>query len=83
MTTCLYRSGLGSTPECLPKKLSSSTAVSEVCASVLPTIPNLNGLTPSCCSSLRPFFSAWREYSYWSMPGCLGTSIRLPLSQVS
>ena len=83
MTTSLTRSGFGSTPECFPKKFSSSMAASEVCASVLPIIPNLNGLTPSCCSSFSPFFNAWREYWYWIMSGFFGTSVRLPLSQVS
>ena len=35
------RSGLGSCGVVLPKKLSSSTAARPVCASVLPTMPNL------------------------------------------
>ena len=41
MNGCVVRSGLGSEEEVLPKKLSSSTAASPVCASVLPTRPNL------------------------------------------
>ena len=37
------RSGLGSEPECLPKKLSSSAVASEVWLSVEPIMPNLKG----------------------------------------
>ena len=50
------RVGLGSAPLCLPKKLSWSAVASEVCESVEPIMPNLNGLTPSSCSSLSPSF---------------------------
>ena len=38
---CVARSALGSELEVLPQKLSSSTAASAVCASVLPMTPNL------------------------------------------
>ena len=41
MNLCVARCALGSAPECLPKKLSSSTATREVWLSVAPTIPNL------------------------------------------
>ena len=34
----------------LPKKLFSSVVASEVCELVEPTMPNLNGLTPSLAS---------------------------------
>ena len=48
---CMARSGLGSVPECLPKKFSSSTATRDVCESVEPIIPNLKGFTPSFFSN--------------------------------
>ena len=83
MTTSFTRSGFGSTPECFPKKFSSSTAAREVWASVEPIIPNLKGLTPSCCSIFSPFFKACLEYSYWIISGFFGVRVRLPLSQVS
>ena len=38
---CSQRSGLGSAPECLPKKLSSSAVASAVWLSVEPIMPNL------------------------------------------
>ena len=38
---CVARSGFGSVPECLPKKLSSSAVESEVWLSVEPIKPNL------------------------------------------
>ena len=41
MNLCSARCALGSAPECLPKKLSSSTATSEVWLSVEPIMPNL------------------------------------------
>ncbi len=41
MKGCVMRSGLGSCGVVLPKKFSSSIAASPVCASVLPTRPNL------------------------------------------
>ena len=51
---CCMRSGLGSEPECLPKKLSSSAVASAVWLSVEPIMPNLNGFVPSFSSSCRP-----------------------------
>ena len=51
-------SGSARRRECLPKKLSSSAVASEVCESVEPIMPNLNGLTPSSCSSFSPSFEA-------------------------
>src|SRR5580704_13097832 len=49
------RVALGSAPLCLPKKLSWSAVASDVCESVEPIMPNLNGFDPSSCSRrLRP-----------------------------
>src|ERR1700735_737250 len=81
---CVARSALGSEEDVLPKKLSSSTAASPVCASVLPTRPNLYGLTPSSASILRPFLRAERAYSNSSISGFFNSvRSRLPLSQRS
>src|SRR5262245_45424786 len=84
MNGCMARSALGSELEALPKKLSSSTAASAVCASVDPTNPNLYGFTPSSASILRPFLSADRAYSNSNISGFLASlKSRLPLSQRS
>ena len=78
------RFGLGSCGTTLPKKLSSSMAVRPVWASLPLIRPNLYGLTPSFCSSMRPFLYAERTYSNWSMSLVLATlPSRLPLSQIS
>jgi len=43
-------SAVGSRAETLPKKLFSSAVASDVCESVAPIMPNLNGLAPSFAS---------------------------------
>src|SRR5690242_9156409 len=84
MKGCSHRLGLGSELEVLPKKLSWSAVESAVWESVEPTMPNLYGLVPSSCSSLRPFLSADRAYSNSSISFFLSSlRSRLPLSQRS
>ena len=81
---CSQRCSEGSTPVCLPKKLSSSAVARPVWVSVPPTKPYLKGFTPSVCSELEPLRErAVRAYSCSSMPGFLGTPIRFPVSQRS
>ena len=65
-------SAVGSTAETLPKKLSSVVVASEVCESLEPIIPNLNGLTPSLLSYAMPRLSASRAYSRGIMSGVFG-----------
>ena len=78
------RSADGSPLTTLPMKLSSSIAARPVCASELPTSPNLKGLMPSNFSSFSPFLSAERTYSNSSMSFVFAAvRVRLPLSQVS
>ncbi len=84
MTRCSQRCGSGSTPECLPKKLSSSAVASAVWLSVLPIIPNLNGLTPSSCWSFNSTLRAERAYSYCNISFFFSSEpSKLDRSQVS
>ena len=67
----MKRSGLaeGSSGTTLPKKLSSVVVESDVCESVEPIMPNLNGLTPKLLLVFQPALEASRAYSRGSMSG--------------
>src|SRR4030095_1967470 len=73
----------GSSGTTLPKKLSSWVVASDVCESVDPTMPNLNGFAPSFCSYCRPRLYASRVYSRGSIAGVWTVGPKLLLSQRS
>ena len=81
ISTSFQRSGLGSRAGDLPHQPSSAVEGSEEWESVEPIIPNLNGFTPSSCSSFKPLRNAARAYSYGNISGVVGLNPpRLELS---